>query len=579
MRYATLKAPKSTRQIVDVFRGYNHNFRISDGEFYDMENLCSDEYPLLTPRKPRGIYTKTTAPMGMVSKNELCYVDGTEFVIGKNRYDMGLSGNAAQKEMISMGAYVIILPDKKYINTSDPADRGSIDNDTYSQQSVRFQMCDATGQGYEDAIVSKTAPENPEDLQYWMDTSESTHVLKRWSKTTSQWVSITTTYVKVHSPGIGKGFRKYDGVRVSGITVSQLAGLNGSQIIQDCAQDYIVLVGVLDQACEQSDMVRIRRRMPVMDFLCESDNRLWGCRYGLNNDGQMVNEIYACKLGDFRNWECYQGISTDSYAASCGTDGPFTGAITHLGYPLFFKENCIHKVYGAEPSSFQIQSTACRGVQKGCEHSLAIVRELLMYKARSGICVYDGSLPTDAGYCLGKETYTQASAGANGSKYYISMCNPDGQWSLFVYDTSVKLWHREDDLQAICFCSHLGNMYCVDAKTKEILCLTGGNTYEKQVKWMAESGELGITTPDTKYTSRMSIRLQVPPGSELRVLVRYDVSQEWEEVCAIRGTDLRSFSVPIRPVRCDHMKLRFEGMGEAKIYSIAKTVDSGSDYL
>ena len=159
------------------------------------------------------------------------------------------------------------------------------------------------------------------------------------------------------------------------------------------------------------------------------------------------------------------------------------------------------------------------------------------------------------------------------------MCNPDGQWSLFVYDTSVKLWHREDDLQAICFCSHLGNMYCVDAKTKEILCLTGGNTYEKQVKWMAESGELGITTPDTKYTSRMSIRLQVPPGSELRVLVRYDVSQEWEEVCAIRGTDLRSFSVPIRPVRCDHMKLRFEGMGEAKIYSIAKTVDSGSDYL
>ena len=161
MRYATLKAPKSTRQIVDVFRGYNHNFRISDGEFYDMENLCSDEYPLLTPRKPRGIYTKTTAPMGMVSKNELCYVDGTEFVIGKNRYDMGLSGSTAQKEMISMGAYVIILPDKKYINTSDPADRGSIDNDTYSQESVHFQMCDATGQGYEGAIVSKTAPENP----------------------------------------------------------------------------------------------------------------------------------------------------------------------------------------------------------------------------------------------------------------------------------------------------------------------------------------------------------------------------------------------------------------------------------
>jgi len=579
MRYTTLKAPKSTRQIVDVFRGYNHNFKISDGEFYDMENLSSDEYPLLTPRKPRGIYTKTTAPQGIVSKGELCYVDGAEFVIGQSRYDMGLSGNAAQKEMISMGAYVIILPDKKYINTSDPEDRGSIENDTHSTQTVKFQMCDATGQGYADTIVSATAPEEPEDLQYWMDTSESTHVLKRWSKTTSQWVSITTTYVKVASPGIGKGFRKYDGVKVSGITVNQLAGLNGSQIIQDCADDYIVLVGVLDQVQEQLDMVRFQRRMPTMDFLCESDNRLWGCRYGLNNDGQMVNEIYACKLGDFRNWECYQGISTDSYMASCGTDGPFTGAITHLGYPLFFKENCIHKVYGSEPSSFQIQSTACRGVQKGCEHSLAIVQELLMYKSRSGICIYDGSLPTDAGYCLGKEAYGQASAGANGSKYYISMRNTGGQWNLFVYDTSVKLWHREDNLHAICFCSHLGAMYCVDVDTKEILCLTGGIAYEKQVKWMAQSGELGITTPDTKYISRMSIRLQVPPGSELRVLVQYDVRPEWEEVCAIRGTDLRSFSVPVRPVRCDHMKLRFEGKGEARIYSIAKTVDSGSDYL
>ena len=38
-----------------------------------------------------------------------------------------------------------------------------------------------------------------------------------------------------------------------------------------------------------------------------------------------------------------------------------------------------------------------------------------------------------------------------------------------------------------------------------------------------------------------------------------------------------SISVPIRPRRCDHLRLRVVGEGEAKIYSIAKVVEEGSD--
>lgn len=581
MKYPSLTAPKCTRQTVDTFRGYNHNLKIWDGEFWDMENLSSDEYPVLSPRKPRGIYCKTSSPQGILSKGELCYVDGTEFVIGTNRYDMDLSVSAktARKELVSMGAYVIIMPDKKYINTINPEDRGNIENSFTSAGTVSFSMCDVSGESFGNPVIASTAPDNPEDLQYWVDTSSTPHVLKRWSKTSGQWVSVSTTYVKISAPGIGTGFRKFDGVSVSGITVAQLSGLNGSQIIQDCAEDYLVLIGILDQTASQTEAVTVERRMPVMDFLCENDNRLWGCRYGLNNAGEMVNEIYACKLGDFRNWQCYQGISTDSYAASCGTDGPFTGAITHLGSPLFFKENCFHKVYGNVPSNFQIQATACRGVQSGCSHSLAIVNEVLFYKSRQGVCAFDGSLPVDAGYALGKESYSGACAGANGNKYYLSMRNSFDEWNLFVYDASVKLWHREDNLHALSFCSHLGQMYCVDADTKEILCLTGAGTkYESKVHWMAQSGEIGVSSPDTKYISRITIRLQVPSGSMITIYAQYDMSPEWVEVCTIRGTDLKSFSIPVRPVRCDHMKLRMEGSGDARIYSITKTIEHGSEY-
>ena len=103
--------------------------------------------------------------------------------------------------------------------------------------------------------------------------------------------------------------------------------------------DYIVVIGILDTTQTISNSITIERRMPSMDFVTESENRLWGCRYGTANNGEVVNEIYSSKLGDFKNWNCFMGLSTDSYVASCGTDGQFTGAITHLGYPLFFKEN------------------------------------------------------------------------------------------------------------------------------------------------------------------------------------------------------------------------------------------------
>ena len=129
-----------------------------------------------------------------------------------------------------------------------------------------------------------------------------------------------------------------------------------------------------------------------MDFVTECQNRLWGCYYGIR-DGETVNEIFCCKLGDFKNWECYMGISTDSYRASVGTDGVWTGAVTYLGYPMFFKENFLHKVYVSATGAHQITSTALDGVQKGSADSLAIVADTLIYKTRTGIAQFDGSMP------------------------------------------------------------------------------------------------------------------------------------------------------------------------------------------
>ena len=583
MRYPTLKEQPTSRQMVDAFRGYNHNLRISNGEFFDMENMTSDYYPVLSPRGKRGYYAKPASPQGIIAKDTICYVDGSEFVMGEYRIDMGLSKAAEDcpKQLISMGAYVIIMPDKMYINTMDITDFGNIEASYTTQADVTFELCAITGDTYSDATVSPTAPTEPKNLDLWIDTSSEPHTLKRYSESSDTWVNIATTYVRISSPGLGKAFKQYDGVTISGITVAEATGFNGTMALWGCGDDYIVVIGVLDTVVKQTmaeGKITIERRMPKMDFIIESGNRLWGCRYGTDRNGTVVNEIYACKLGDFKNWNCFMGLSTDSYAASCGTDGQFTGAITHLGYPLFFKENCVHKVFGNYPANFQIQDTACRGVQKGCHNSLAIVNETLFYKARTGICAFDGSLPTEASYVLGNEVYSDAVGGAHGNKYYVSMKNADGIWNLFIYDTAKGMWHREDNLHVSAFCSCKGEMYCIDADSQNIITLLGsGDEYEEDVNWMVETGELGISSPDMKYISRLTIRMSMEIGSELNIYAQYDMSDEWVHICNIRGTNLRSFSIPIRPRRCDHMKLRFEGRGMSKIYSWTKTIEQGSD--
>ena len=66
-------------------------------------------------------------------------------------------------------------------------------------------------------------------------------------------------------------------------------------------------------------------------------------------------------------------------------------------------------------------------------------------------------------------------------------------------------------------------------------------------------------------------------GATLTIYAQYDSSGDWERVGEIAGTTTRSFNIPIRTKRCDHMRLRLEGTGVTKIYSITKTIEQGSD--
>jgi hypothetical protein len=592
----------TTRTWNDVFYGYNHNLRIAEGEFYDMKNMTGDDFPVLSPRGKRGIRKgQTTNPCGLISKDALCWVDDGKFYINGTAYDLGLSTDTeydeaegayklVPKKLISMGAYVIILPDKKYINTSpDKAetDWGSIEETFTSSGEVAFQMSMLDGTAYT-TVVGGVAPtiteamlRGEEEIPVWIDTSSKPSQFKMYSTATETWSAVATSYVKIIASGIGaKKFSVGDAVTISGVTFDGAKAINDtSAVITSFGDNFIVVAGSISDVGKQDTAITITRAMPEMQFVCESGNRLWGCYYGIK-DGKMVNEIYASKLGDFKNWNVFQGTAADSYAVTVGTDGEFTGATTHLGYPIFFKENYMHKIYGNYPSNYQVQTTACRGVQKGCGDSIATVNEILYYKARSGIVAYDGSLPVEISGALGDESYDRARAGWLGNKYYVSMRDSKDQYHLFVYDTKRAMWHREDETEAVCFCNSRGDLYYIDYADRQIKGVRGIGCESEEpsnVEWEAVTGVLGTDSPDKKYISRLDVRMKLTPGAVVSFYAEYDSSGEWEHLFNMTGVDLKSFAVPVRPKRCDHMRIKIHGVGDAKIFSVCKTIEGGSD--
>ena len=585
-----LSEPVFTRSTTDIFRGYNRSSSYSDGEFINTENLSSDKFPMLSPRRKRGVYTSPTKASGLISKDNICYTDGTAIVINEYRVDMELSQEEHMfpKKCVSMGAYLIILPDKKYINTKDLTDKGDIESYFTSSGTVSFSNCSIDGSEYQNCTVSRSAPDSPENGNIWIDTSSSPCVLKEFSSSGGIWVTVESTYIKISSPGISREFSEYDGVRISGIDskLSELTDIDGGNIVirhvycdpDSPSGDYIVIPGIISAPLSQTDPLTVKRIMPDMDFVIESENRLWGCKYGISRDGETVNEIYASKLGDFKNWNTFMGVSTDSYRVSVGTDGQFTGAVNYLGFPIFFKENCIHKLHGNYPANYRVQTTMARGVMRGAENSLAAVNEVLYYKSRDGICAYDGSLPVSISSPLGSDIYKNGTAGVFDNKYFISMKDGKGTPHLFVYDTVRSLWYREDNTDVTEFCNSGGELFYIDRADGKIKTVGGtGEEETEPVKWMAETGVIGRYTTDRKTLSRLSVKISLTIDSRASVFIKYDSTGEWKKVMTLSGHSLNGFTVPIRPRRCDHFTLKIEGIGDGAIHSISKTFYEGSE--
>ena len=573
-----------TQELISSFGGFDCNPVIPDNCFSDECNMGGEEYPLLSPRNKRAYFNVQGERLhGLFSKSKIMYINNGQLYYGGEAV-AGLYFPDIDKErqFVSMGAKVLVFPDKVYLNTADLTDYGSLEAEFGTEDGVNVTCSLSKGDGdlYEGYVVSSAEPEEVKNGGLWLDTSVTPNELKQYSESLGVWMPLAETYVRISASGIGKNFEIYDGVTLSGF---ENEALNGSHIIRDKGDDFITITGIIPNTINQTAPIKVERKLPEMDFIIESGNRIWGCN-------SEKNEIYASKLGDPKNFESFMGISTDSYAVTVGTDGEFTGAVSFRGYIIFFKEHCIHKIYGQNPP-YTVNTSYIRGVQKGSHKSLCVVNETLYYKSPNGICAFEGGVPVDISSALGGAYYTDGVSGVLGNKYYICMSDKNKERVLFNYDESRNIWHREDNIDVREFANHNGNLYFIGAidGVKRLCLADGENVYgnfsgelsgwfpEEDFYWSCETGIWGLSIPENKYYSNITLCLSGEKGARIHIDFQTDESGKWENQMSFSANELGSAVLPFTTPRCRFLRIRIRGKGKGKVYLISRTVETGSE--
>ena len=517
-----------------IFGGLNRTPGAGDGEICHMVNLTGADCPLLSSRPPRWKVRTLTQPGGLFARGVLCWVDGEAFW-----YDGEKRGTVTpgEKQFAALGAYILVWPDKAYYNT----------------QTREFGSLEATWRGSGAVFQNGTI--------YQQEAMANT--------------------IQVSGVVWEEYFRAGDAVTISGCTTHPEN--NKNLIIRDIQGDKLVFYEYSfalegdkgDQPYTEEGEVSISRTIPDLDFVCENENRVWGCK---------GNTIYASKLGDPFNFNVFDGLATDAYAVDAGSAGNFTGCVSYLGYPIFFKEEHIYKVYGSMPSNFQIMGTSTLGVAAGCGKSLAIAGEVLFYVSRVGVMAYSGGIPQCISMPLAYQRLDQAAAGGDGLRYYLSAQAEDGAWSLLVYDTQSKLWHREDETQASHFALSGGTLHLLNDRG-EIWMMGNvsrppeGAEQEGAVNWEAEFADFTDASPDKKGLFRLHIRLEVEEGGQVQAWAQVDSDGVWHPMGQPIGpTPKRSFQLPMVIRRGDHYRIKLTGTGRCRIYSITRERYGGSAY-
>ncbi len=587
MLFPKLKKQTERAYSVKAFGSLYMGENVPDGGFSAMENLSSDKFPLMSVREKRAVYGKKQplhfdgeavtvvldTPSGLLICTETAvYIDGVKIEGAK------LLSSVKNRTAVLFGRDIFICPDSVILKCTDDGIIVRENNFVHALMSAEAKISDDKGKDITPDFFGEV-PESAAAGNTMVLPDGSGMRLYRYSG--DRWVKQESVYIKIEGTHEIPGF--YPGNSLRLINEGDCID-DGWYTVKATAENALVLYGALRKT-GSINYVQLIKFIPDMDFAVEHNNRIWGCRYGLNRDGEFVNEIYASKQGSSEEWYCFNGISTDSYAAGLGCSGEFTGAAKVGNEVIFFKENYLIRVVGDTPDDFSVSTIPGRGVEKGHHKSIVNLGERLFYKSADGITVYDGNLPfviseRDAFY-----GFTDSAAGAHKGKYHIALTSPRGERARYTYDTESFLWHKEDDCcPTAAFFTKNGNLFSLgkgdngnyilqaddfgSITEKNLSLKLSGDTpftpeQEDSVQWCCETGKLcrDITSYNKKVRA-VRFSLTLGDGAYVKISVKPDGFSTFREIFFLEKKTDGIFSASVPVVPCKYFTLRFEGSGE-----------------
>ena len=569
------------------FRGLNYGEGTQDGEFAETYNLSTDQYPCITQRAARVMAGKYTLPTTLHSKGKLLVIDGADVMYGDTKVGEVTLG---KKQTATIGNYIVIFPDKKYYKVPTEEDQdgefGSMEIE-YKSSWLKFTSSTITmanefkvsNASFTRSTLSKAGANFPfKEVDVITITGSAVAGFNKTNIVIRGVTSDTLTFDDLTFDGAGYAnitilrenkeanfpFKEGDAVTITGCSEN---GNNKTTeiIIRGATADELTFDDNTFAETTEYGEVTISRTVPDLDFICESNYRLWGTH---------GNTIYSSKFSDPFNFKVFDGLSSDSYAIEVGSEGEFTGCIPYSSHICFFKENTLHKLYGTKPSNFQITTVNIYGVQSGSEKSMQIVNEQLLYKGVGGVYSYTGGVPELISEKFGNKRYSEAVACCDGEKYHISMRQGD-TWNMFTYDVLKNIWLREDDTHAVDMAFYDGKVYYLDAE--------GGLYYidkmadRSDIEWGATFCTMHETMNERKGYSKFHLRMDLSAGAWIAVDIKTDNDLQWRQIYTTHNEKAKTVSIPIIPTRCDSIDIRLRGKGKCTIKTFIREFTVGSD--
>lgn len=315
----------------------------------------------------------------------------------------------------------------------------------------------------------------------------------------------------------------------------------------------------------------IKSEFPDFDFICERGNRLWGV---CNRD----NTVACSAQGNPANFNYADTSVGGAWNLELGSEGDATAICSYGGATCVWKENRLIKVLGNLKTDFYTTEYQIKGVQKGSEKSLCNINEALYYKGVGGVYRYTGSIPSLLSEKLGRDIYTGAAGGTDGSHYYISMKKGDENY-FFSYDLINGLWMCEDKIYASSFTSMDDTFFVSNGYVYKMN--QDGEVFDWHLEFVpfTERGRSSNSTSaafERKNYTKLLFRLDMATGSNIHISVKEDRGL-WREVYTQSASKLTTLTVPLKLKRCDSLRVKISGKGEVTIMAMAREFNLGSD--